>query len=434
MAARDDVPPALLRTLVVVWTLVGVGVLVWGVVRLFGEPLAFLLAPFLFASIIVYLLAPLVDMASRLGLPRLVATLLTYVVVAAVLTVMGWALIPLLSRQLVALVDGLPDIVVGVREALGRFLDLVGLPGLLPPDSQPLDLGEWVASVVEGNGDQVVGILGAVRAVVGSFVSGVLGLVLAPVLAFYVLGDLPRVTAGAQRLIPPDRRGELIDVARRILSTVGAYFRGQVLVATFVGVATSIGLGVLGLPFWAIIGALTGFFNLVPFIGPTLGGLIGVVVALTVGNGLTQAVAVVLIMVAVQQIDNHLITPSVLSRTVHVHPVTIIVSLIFAANMFGVVGMLVAIPTVAALKLIILYLLVTRVPSMAHLSDPDQFLDGVPLPPARPGSLSGISQQLRAVRDRRRGDAVSGDGRPADDAATVPTADPAATDPTRDGS
>ena len=420
MAARDDVPPALMRTLVVVWTLVGVGVLVWGVVRLFGEPLAFLLAPFLFASIIVYLLAPLVDMASRLGLPRMFATLLTYVVVAAVLTVVGWALIPLLSRQLVALVDGLPDIVVGVREALGRFLDLVGLPGLLPPDSQPLDLGEWVASVVEGNGDQVVGILGAVRAVVGSFVSGVLGLVLAPVLAFYVLGDLPRVTAGAQRLIPPDRRGELIDVARRILSTVGAYFRGQVLVATFVGVATSIGLGVLGLPFWAIIGALT--------------GLIGVVVAPTVGNGLTQAVAVVLIMVAVQQIDNHLITPSVLSRTVHVHPVTIIVSLIFAANMFGVVGMLVAIPTVAALKLIILYLLVTRVPSMAHLSDPDQFLDGVPLPPARPGSLSGISQQLRAVRDRRRGDAVSGDGRPADDAATVPTAAPAATDPTRDGS
>lgn len=406
MASRDDVPPAMLRSLVLVWTVVGAGVVVWGIVRLFGEPLAFLLAPALFASIIVYLLAPLVDWMARRGLPRLAATFLTYVVAAAGLVVLGWALIPLLTRQFTALVDGLPEIVVGVRHALDRFLGLVGLSGLLPPPAEGLDVGEWVASLVEGNGDQVVGLLGSLRAVVGSVVSGVLGLVLAPVLAFYVLSDLPRVTAGAQRLLPPDGRGEVIDVARRILTTVGAYFRGQVVVASFVGIATAIGLGILGLPFWAIIGALSGVFNLVPFIGPTIGAILGVVVALTVGGGLTQAVAVILIMVVVQQIDNHLITPAVLSRTVHVHPVTIIVALTFAATMFGVVGMLVAIPTVAALKLIVLYLLVTRVPSMSHLSDPDQFLDGVPLPPARPGSLSGISQQLRAARDRRRGDAA----------------------------
>lgn len=407
MATAQDVPPKLLRWLVVVWTLVGIGLLGWGVFHLFREPISFLLAPIMLAMILVYLFAPAVDRLARLGLPRIVAAAATFLLALTGLVVLGWALVPLLTRQFAALLEGLPEILVSVRQTMERGLDPFGLSGLVPAPSDGQDPGEWVASLVEGNGDQVVGLLGTVRALVGSLVSGVLGVVLAPVLAFYLLADLPRVTAGIQRLVPPDRRGELIDVGRRILSTVGAYFRGQVVVATFVGVATAIGLAILGLPFWAIIGAATGVFNLVPFIGPTIGAIIGVVVALTVGTGPTQAVIVVVIMVVVQQIDNHVITPAVLSRTVHVHPVTIIVSLIFAASMFGIVGMLVAIPTVATLKLIILYVLATRVPSMSHLSDPDQFLDGVPLPPARPGSLSGLSQQLRLARDRRRSDSSS---------------------------
>ncbi len=391
-----------MRWLVTVWTLVGLGVLAWGFLAIFREPIQFLLAPILLATILVYLFAPLVDRMARMGMPRVLATAITYVVAIGILVVLGWTLVPLLSRQFAALLQGLPEILVGVREALQRLLEPVGLSGLIPASADGQDTGEWVASLVEGNGDQVVGLLATVRAVLGSLVTGVLGVVLAPVLAFYVLADLPRAASGIQRMIPPAHRGEVMDVGRRILSTVGAYFRGQLLVATFVGVATAVGLGLLGLPFWAIIGAATGLFNLVPFVGPVLGGVIGVVVALTVGGGTTQALLVVAVMVAVQQLDNHVITPSILARTVHVHPVTIILSLIVAATMFGIVGMLVAIPTVAAIKLITLYVLATRVPAMAHLSEPDQFLDGVPLPAPRPGSVAVLSQQLRALRDRRR--------------------------------
>lgn len=396
---------AWLKALVVVWTLVGGGLLTWGLLRVFGEPLRFLLAPVLLGSIIVYLLAPVVDALNRHAhLPRPLAVLGTYALAVGVLVLVGWLAVPILSRQLGELLEGLPDIVVGVRDGLVRALSVIGFESVVPTPANGQDLGEWVGSLVQGNGESVVGLLGMVRAFVGSFVSGVLSLVLAPVLAFYVLSDLPRVTSGLQRLVPPSARGEVIDVGRRILTTVGAYFRGQLLVATFVGLATALGLGILGLPFWAIIGGMAGVFNLIPFIGPTVGGIAGVTVALTVGDGLGQAVAVVVVMVLVQQVDNHVITPEVLSRSVHVHPVSIIVSLIVAGLVFGPIGMLVAIPTLAALKLVVLYVLATRVPAMAHLSDPDQFLDGVPLPPARPGSLAGLSQQLRAAWDRRRRD------------------------------
>lgn len=399
----SDLHQPWLRGLVVVWTLVGAGVLATGLWWIFGQPVRFLLAPVLLGSVIVYVLSPLVDWLQRLALPRIAATLVTYVVAAGLLVLVGWLVVPVLSRQVGELVAGLPDIVVGVRRGLVDGLSVVGLESMVPADGNGQGVADLATSFVEGNGESVVGLLGVARAVVGSLVAGVLGLVLAPVLAFYVLADLPRVTTGIQRLLPPGARAEVIDVSRRILATVGGYFRGQLLVALFVGIASAIGLGLLGLPFWAVIGGLAGVFNLVPFVGPTVGALNGVIVALTVGGGLGQAVAVVVVMVVVQQIDNHVITPIVLSRTVHVHPVTIIVALIFAGTMFGVVGMLVAIPTLAALKLVVLYILVTRVPAMGHLADPDQFLDGVELPPGRPGSLSSLSQQLRASWLGRRG-------------------------------
>ena len=249
--------------------------------------------------------------------------------------------------------------------------------------------------------------------------AGLVAIVLAPVLAFYVLSDLPRLSEGVRRLVPPRSRSEAVDVTQRILRTVGAYVRGQLLVATFVAVATSIGLLVVGLPFWALVGVAAGLFNLIPFVGPFVGGLLGALIALTVGNGLGQAVAVVVVMVIVQQVDNHVITPGVLSRTVHVHPITIILTLAAAASLFGILGMLVAIPLLAATKLVVMYLLVTRVPSMAHLAgEGPEVIDGKPVGEPRDSSLVSMGRELRAawenVRRRRQDDTTAPPRTPSD--------------------
>jgi hypothetical protein len=108
-------------------------------------------------------------------------------------------------------------------------------------------------------------------------------------------------------------------------------------------------------------------------------------------------------MTLVQQIDNHVITPNILSRTVHVHPVTIILSLAVAASMFGILGMLVAIPTIAAVKLVVMYILVTRFPSMGHLAgDGPEIIDGVPVGDPRDRSLVGLGRELRGAWERRK--------------------------------
>lgn len=385
------------------WTVLGVVALAWALGHLFAEPIHLLVPPLALAAILIYLLNPAVTWMADRGLPRVLATTIAYLVLGGVLVGLSVIVVPLLARQTADLIDRLPDIAVGLQDTVNDQLRRMGLAQRVTLDPEATETQVAIEQFLEDNRDQVFGLLRGAGALVAGLVAGLVAIVLAPVLAFYVLADLPRLSEGVRRLVPPGSRSEVVDVTQRILRTVGAYVRGQLLVATFVAVATSVGLAIIGLPFWALVGVMAGAFNLIPFVGPFVGGVLGALIALTVGNGFGQAVAVVVVMVLVQQVDNHVITPGVLSRTVHVHPVTIILSLAAAASLFGILGMLVAIPLIAATKLVVLYLLVTRVPTMAHLAgEGPQVIDGVPVGEPRDSSLISMGRELRAAWEQRR--------------------------------
>ena len=385
------------------WTAIGVGVVLWGVVHLFREPIHLLIPPIVLAAIIIYLLSPIVAWFERMHLPRVLGTALAYLLVLGALVGVGFLLVPVVVDQATALGDRLPDIAVSLQDWLNAQLERLGSDATVSLDPDATETQRAFEDFFESNQEEVLGVLRSVGAYAVGLIASLVGVVLAPVIAFYALVDLPRLSDGMRRLIPPRSRSEVIDVAGRITRTVGAYVRGQLLVSIFVGVATTIGLAAIGLPFWALVGLLAGVFNLVPFVGPFVGGALGALIALTIGGGLGQAVVVVLVMVLVQQVDNHVITPNIISRTVHVHPVTILLALAVSASLFGILGMLVAIPVVAALKLVVLYVLVTRVPSMAHLAgDGPDVIDGVPVTPPGDNSLVSMGRDLRAAYQARR--------------------------------
>ena len=394
------------------WTVIGVLVLAWAVGHVFAAPIHLLAPPLVLAAILIYLLNPVVTWFEQRGLHRVVGTTLAYLVVGGAIAGLAVVAVPLLARQTSELVDRIPEIAVSIQDTLNAQLARLGIVQRVTLDPEANATQQAIQQFFEDNQDQLLGLLRGAGAFVAGIVAGLVAIVLAPVLAFYVLSDMPRLSQGVRRLVPPRSRSEVVDVAQRILRTVGGYVRGQMLVATFVAVATSIGLVVVGLPFWALVGVAAGMFNLIPFVGPFVGGLLGVLIALTVGNGVGQALAVVVVMVVVQQIDNHVVTPGVLSRTVHVHPITIILTLAAAASLFGILGMLVAIPLLAATKLVVMYLLVTRVPSMAHLAgEGPEIIDGVPVGEPRDSSLVSMGRELRTawenVRRRRQDDAAS---------------------------
>ena len=389
-----------------IWTLIGAAVALGGAWWLLRDPIGIILPPLALAAVVVYLLNPVVGFLEHRHVPRAVGTLLSYLILLGALVGIGFAVGPILARQGGEFVDQLPQITTSVQDTVNTQLTRAGIDAQLNIDLESTDTQQAIRDYIQRNRDQIFSVLKGAGSVVARIFHGLLTLILAPILAFYLLADLPRLSDGVKRFMPPGPRSEVIDVARRIGATVGAYFRGQLLVATFVGIATSIGLLIVGLPFWALVGISTGVFNLVPLIGPFIGGLIGVVIALTVGGGMSQAIAVVVVMVLVQQVDNHVITPNIVSRTVKVHPVTVILGLLVAGSLYGIVGMFVAIPAIAAAKLVIMYVLVTRVPSMQHLAaEGGAIIDGVEVEEdPGDGTLVAMGREMRRAWERRRGE------------------------------
>ncbi len=212
---------------------------------------------------------------------------------------------------------------------------------------------EWLSA--GENRQAVTRYLTGLRSVTNSVISGLIIIVLGPVMAFYLLVDLPRLRRGAMALIPPGRREEIRGLMDRIGQAVGGFFRGQLLVALFVGVASSIGLWAIGLPFWLLVGMVAGIFNLVPLVGPFIGGGLAVIIALVSGEPL-KAVWAALVLLVVQQIDNHLISPNVMGRTVQLHPVVVMLALLVGASFAGLFGMLVIVPLVAVAKIVFLFI------------------------------------------------------------------------------
>jgi predicted PurR-regulated permease PerM len=132
------------------------------------------------------------------------------------------------------------------------------------------------------------------------------------------------------------------------------------LVSAIVGVASSIGMWMIDLPFWLLVGILAGILNLIPFAGPIVGGALAAVVALLDGN-VTQAIVAVVIFTAIQQVDNHVITPMVQRARVSLSPLVIVLALVIGGSLAGLVGVLIAVPFTAAVRIILGHFWRTRV-------------------------------------------------------------------------
>jgi predicted PurR-regulated permease PerM len=330
----------------------GIGVIILGYLMLrlvvYVNPVV---PPLLIAVAVVYLLNPLVSALERRGVARLAGAGIVYVLFLCIVALVVSLLVPLVTRQVSSVIDHFPDYLADgqalVRDVAARF-------GQEPNFKLDADhVRDWLSA--GENRQAVTRYLTGLRSVTNSVISGLIIIVLGPVMAFYLLVDLPRLNRGAMALVPPGRREEIRGLMDRIGQAVGGFFRGQLLVALFVGVASSIGLWAIGLPFWLLVGMVAGIFNLVPLVGPFIGGGLAVVIALVSGQPL-KAVWAALVLLVVQQIDNHLISPNVMGRTVQLHPVVVMLALLVGASFAGLFGMLVIVPLVAVVKIVFLFI------------------------------------------------------------------------------
>jgi len=326
------------------WSVVGVVVLL-ALVALVVWTVRVILPPLILAGTIVFLLNPVVTRLQRHHIPRAAGAGITYLAVVGVVVLAGLLVVPLAGAQARDLSRQWPEIQANAErwvdaraeESKGKFWEF-----------DRKELGEALSNNQLSVRQQLDR---AFRLGVAIF-NVLLILVLAPIIAFYLLVDLPHLRRVSESLVPAGVKDEVMHVAHRLNRAVGGFFRGQLMIAAIVGVLCSVGLAAIGLKFWFLVGMIAGFFNIIPLIGPWVGGLPGVAIALTTGSPL-QALGVLVIMVGVQQIDNHFITPQVMHRVVQLHPAAVVLALVAGGHLGGFLGLLFAVPLAAVLKIIL---------------------------------------------------------------------------------
>ena len=384
----------------VAWAMVGLAALL-ALAGLVGWWLRVVWPPLILAGAIVFLLNPGVTALHDRRVPRVAGTALSYLAFFAGVGLVVLIVAPLAADQAEDLSDELPM----VRAAVERWIN-----------DRAEQSRDWIVTFpsvgeledeVGGNGPAGSGLserFDVVRDLGGRVFHVVLILVLAPIIAFYLLVDLPRLREVAEGLVPGGAREEILLVATRLNRAIGGFFRGQLMVALIVGVMVSVGLALIDLPFWLIVGMVAGLSNIVPLIGPWVGAVPGILIALTTRD-IGTAIWVVGIMAGAQQVDNHFISPLVMQRAVKLHPAAVMLALLAGGTLGGFFGLLIAVPTAAVLKILLSHLWHTYVlgeplDEVAAVLEHDETApgsgvvrrvagDGRPAPAAQPETVPG---------------------------------------------
>ncbi len=295
-------------------------------------------------------LDPLVRALQRRGLRRRWAVALVFLGVIAVFVAFFAAVAPPVVSQAAELAQAAPDQVQALlRSSLVRRLnDQYDIVTKLSDELQKrLSSGETVASLFGG-------VLGAGKALISGFLSAVTVLVL----TLYFLTSLRTITEACYRLVPASRRERVRLLGDEIIHRIGGYVGGQITVASINAVCTFILLKILGLPYAVVLAIVVGILGLIPLIGATLGALIVVLVALF--TSWQYAVIVAVYYLIYQHVENYVIAPRVMARTVAVPGAVALIAALAGGALLGIIGALVAIPIAAGVLLIVKEVLVPR--------------------------------------------------------------------------
>ncbi|MBX6351826.1 MAG: AI-2E family transporter [Thermoflavifilum sp.] len=301
-----------------------------------------LVIPFVASLVVTYLLQPVVEMLHRRRVPRGAAILIIYFTAAVLVAVALLDSIPVFARQLSQLVKDLP----GVVADIDRWIDEISRRKDGLPDALRLGVESGLTSVEQ----QVVQFASGITGWLTGTVNTLFALFLVPFLVFYMLKDGRAIGRALVGLFPPQRREQVREVLHGIDDTLGRYVRGQLLVMLAVFLLTYAGLLVVGMPYAFVLALIVGITNVIPYLGPFLGAAPGLLLALTISPWL--ALKVLIVNVVVQQCEGNLISPQIMGRTLDLHPLAIVAAVIIGGELAGVLGLVLAVPTLAVAKVV----------------------------------------------------------------------------------
>ena len=319
--------------------------------------------PFVWAAILGYILLPVVRaFENRLTNHRGLAAAIVFVAVLLVIAGGVRFLAPLAVEQAQTFQRALPTLIANAQNTLAETLDQMGAEDLVPivfgpVATAPIEVTRNVANF-------------AVPFLVG-FSHFLLEFLVFLIGTFFFLRDWPRLLGWFRNLVPPASRHELLPLGAQVSVLLSRYVRGQLLLVVIMTTATTIGLTFFGVPFSLLLGIVTGVLEVIPIIGPITAGAIACLVALGNPNpfGWSQLVyvgAIAVMYTILRHAEDYFVIPFVIGRIVRLHPALVIFALLSGGAVFGLIGVVLAVPVAATLRLVLIYV-------NAKLRDEDPF-------------------------------------------------------------
>ena len=316
--------------------------------------LAPILTPFVLAALLGWLGDPLVDRIERAGRSRNLAVALVFTAMASILLLALGLLVPMIENQIAVLVESLPTYRAWVMTTALPWIEL----------RTGFEVTSWfdlnrIAELIRSNWERAGGmasvLLGYMSRSGFAVLALVTNIVLLPVITFFFLRDWDLLVARVASLVPRNHLGTVSRLARESSDVLGGFLRGQLLVMLILGVMYGFGLWAVGLDLGILIGIIAGLLTFVPYLGPVSGVLLGCIAALAQYGDWKHVAGVLVVFGIGQVIESYWLTPKLVGDRIGLHPVAVIFAVLAGGQLFGFLGMLLALPVAAVANVLLRY-------------------------------------------------------------------------------
>lgn len=318
----------------------------WKLLNFLGAVLS-ILSPFFIGIIIAWLLDPIVTLLQKNGFKRAIATVMVFLSFISLVVLFFVLLIPSFADQINEFIGSAPNVLNNIKNFGENLFDK--LNNIYDYDFTNIkeQLYGGLSNVVSG---LTVTLPNKVISIASSIVSGGLNIIFGLFIAFYMLFDFNNVRKHLFNLLPKSIHADAITLTDRLNKTLKSYVQGTLLIMLLLFIFQSITLAIAGLSSPMLFGMFCAVTNVIPYIGPYIGGIPAIIVGFTI-SPVTGIFALLAVVIA-QFLESYFLNPIVMSKTMKLHPVTIMIGLLIFGHFFGILGMVLATPIISCIKII----------------------------------------------------------------------------------
>ena len=321
----------------------------WKILRILKE-FIIVISPIFIGFLVAWLFEPLVKKLQAKKVPRLLGCILSYLIILGVIFLIAYMFITSLITQIKDFVAAAPEIFKELTKFVTNIIEKFDTNHLV----NIKDVKKEITSIISNFGMGLVSNLPEYALSIGkTIINGGLNFVLGLMIGFYLLFDFDKVNENIDKMLPKTWKENFRELTKRINTSLRSYVQGVLLVMFLVFLTQSIGLTLAGMEAPLLFALFCAVTDIIPYFGPYIGGIPAVIVGFTISP--ITGICVLISILVVQLLENNFYQPLIMGHTMQLHPVTIMLGLLIFEHFFGILGMVIATPVIACIKVLLIF-------------------------------------------------------------------------------